>query len=295
MAKIMLLDGGMGQELIQRAGDKPTPLWATQVMMDRPGLVQEVHSDYFKAGATIATTNTYALLPDRLSKAGIEDSLSDLRDAALTEVKAAQKVHGSGRIAGAIGPLGASYRPDVFPEHSAGVAAYSAVVTALAPEVDLILYETVASVAHAKAALEAAQNCGKPVWLAVTVDDQNGTLLRSGEKVSEVAALSGADAFLANCSAPEVMGDAIDALLASGKPVGAYANGFTQITNDFLKDSPTVDALQKREDITPARYAEFALDWVNRGATIVGGCCETGPDHIAALAARLIAEGHDII
>jgi S-methylmethionine-dependent homocysteine/selenocysteine methylase len=61
MAKITLLDGGMGQELVARSGDEPTPLWATRVMMDHPGMVRAIHEDYFAAGATVATTNTYAI------------------------------------------------------------------------------------------------------------------------------------------------------------------------------------------------------------------------------------------
>ena len=56
-----LLDGGMGQEQVARSGDEPTPLWATRVMLDHPGLVRDIHADYFAAGATIATTNTYAI------------------------------------------------------------------------------------------------------------------------------------------------------------------------------------------------------------------------------------------
>ena len=64
MTQIILLDGGMGQELIHRAGDRPTPLWSTQVMIDHPGLVAEVHRDFAAAGATVATTNTYAIHRD---------------------------------------------------------------------------------------------------------------------------------------------------------------------------------------------------------------------------------------
>ena len=72
MTKITLLDGGMGQELIHRAGDRPTPLWSTQVMMDHPGMVEAVHEDYFRAGSGIATTNTYCIHHDRLVKTGID-------------------------------------------------------------------------------------------------------------------------------------------------------------------------------------------------------------------------------
>ena len=72
MAAITLLDGGMGQELVARSGDEPTPLWATRVMIDHPGLVRDIHADYFAAGATIATTNTYAIHHDRLERVGMD-------------------------------------------------------------------------------------------------------------------------------------------------------------------------------------------------------------------------------
>ena len=56
--EITLLDGGMGQELVARSGDRPTPLWATQVMMDHPGLVRAVHADYFAAALCLRTASS---------------------------------------------------------------------------------------------------------------------------------------------------------------------------------------------------------------------------------------------
>ena len=70
--QITLLDGGMGQELVARSGDEPTPLWATRVMIDHPGLVKAIHDDYFAAGASVATTNTYNILHDRLEGVGLD-------------------------------------------------------------------------------------------------------------------------------------------------------------------------------------------------------------------------------
>ena len=293
---IILLDGGMGQELVHRSSVAPTPLWATQVMLDHPGLVQAVHADYFAAGATIATTNTYAIHRDRLAGTGLEDRFEELHKLALAEAQAARKAHESGQIAGSIGPLAASYRPDIHPPHAEAVDRYSEIANLLAPAVDFIICETVASLAHASAVLQGAQAAGKPVWLSVTVDDEDGSRLRSGESVAEVAdlAASGAVALLANCSAPEAMAAALPHLLKSGLPVGAYANGFQQITKDFLKDKATVDALRARRDLGPDAYAKFALGWVDQWASIVGGCCEVGPAHIAELAQRLLAAGHRI-
>ena len=296
MAEIILLDGGLGQELIHRAGDRPTPLWSTQVMIDHPGLVGAVHGDYFAAGATVATTNTYCIHHDRLEKAGLDGQFHTLHAAALTEAAAARRAVGHGRIAGSIGPLVASYRPDVHPPHAEAVAKYAEVARVLALHVDLIICETVASLAHARAVMAGALTAGLPVWLSVTVDDRDGSRLRSGEAVADVVQVgAGAAALLANCSAPEAMAAALDALKTAGKPFGAYANGFTQITADFLKDQPTVDALSARRDLTPEVYARYALGWVGQGASIVGGCCEVGPAHIATLARALKAAGHTIV
>jgi len=298
MADVTLLDGGMGQELVHRAGNRPTALWSTQVMMEHPGLVQAVHGDYLAADATIATTNTYAIHRDRLAPAGIEDRFLALHRAAVAEAKAAVAASGRGRIAGSIGPLVASYRPEVHPPHAEAVAKYAEVAGLLAPHVDLILCESVASLGHARAVLEGAQMAGVPVWLSVTVSDRDGTVLRSGEAVAEVARVArdaGAVAVLANCSPPEAMAAALEELGTAGLPFGAYANGFTRITEDFLKDRPTVDALLPRRDLGPAAYARFALNWVAQGATIVGGCCEVGPAHIAELARALRAAGHNLV
>lgn len=298
MSKITLLDGGMGQELVARSGDAPTNLWATQVMIDHPGLVQSVHADYFAAGATVATTNSYAIHHDRLAKFGMDDRFEALHKQALDEAKAARDAHGSGRIAGSLGPLVASYRPETLPPHAEAVAKYAEIARLLAPHVDFFLAETVASLAHARAVLEGAKAGGKRIWLSVTLDDDDGTRLRSGERVADLAPIlaeGGAEAVLANCSAPEAMAAALKEFARMGLPFGAYANGFRQITKEFLKDDPTVAALEARPEMTPALYADFALKWVEMGATIIGGCCETTPAHISEIARRLRAAGHDIV
>lgn len=292
MTQITLLDGGMGQELVHRAGDNPTPLWSTQIMIDHPGLVEDVHRDFCSAGATIATTNSYAIHRDRLESTGLEAKFEDLHMKALYEAKQA----GAGRIAGSVGPLGASYRADVMPPHDEAVRKYDEVVALLTPHVDLIICETVVSVASANAILEAAQKSGKPVWIAFTVSDRDGSLLRSGEPLADALAVCDvAEALLVNCSAPEAIPAALDVLAKTGKPYGAYANGFEMITEDFLADKPTVDALSKRRDFTPALYADHAMKWVDQGATIVGGCCEVSPSHIAEIAKRIRAAGHQIV
>lgn len=299
MSDITLLDGSIGQELVKRSGDRATPLWSTSVMIDHPDLVREVHDAYFKVGATIATTNTYAVLRDRLKRlAELEDKVEELTSTALNAARAARDAHGSGRIAGALGPLMASYRPDICPPAAEAEQMYEEPVRLLSPHVDLLLIETMSSVDQADGALRAAMKSDKPVWLSMTVDDDDGTILRSGEPLTNIApvvARHNPDAVLINCSRPEAVAAALDIVKSFGKPFGAYANGFTRISEGFLQDKPTVDALEQRVDLTPLAYADFAMSWVDQGATIVGGCCEVGPDHIAELANRLRSAGHRIV
>jgi len=298
MSAITLLDGSIGQELVKRSGDRATPLWSTQVMMDHGDLVQQVHGDYFAAGASVATTNTYAVLRDRLERIGLQDEAPRLADIAVTAARAARDAHGRGRVAGALGPLVQSYRPDLCPPAHEAVAIYAEPVAALATGVDLLLPETMASVDQARGALLAARASGLPVWLAVTVMDADGTRLRSGEPLDALAPLMAEmppDAILLNCAPPEAITQGLPHIARFGLPFGAYANGFTRISEGFLGAAPTVDALERRSDLTPAAHAEAAMGWIAQGATIVGGCCEVGPAHIAELARRIREAGHDIV
>ena len=299
MSDITLLDGSIGQELMKRSGDQPTTIWSIQVMMDHPGMVSEVHQEYFRAGATLASTNTYCVHRDRLEKVEMDpDLMPGLIDKALSEAAAARAAAGGGRLAGCLGPLEASYRPDIKldPDFAAGV--YAEEVALMKDRIDFFLMETVSSLEHAIGAMRGTKGCGKPVWLSMTVNDEDGTRLRSGEALTDLAPIVEAhqpEAVLINCSRPEAMEAALDIVKGFGKPFGAYANGFTHISAGFLKAKPTVDALSARTDLGPQDYARFVMGWIGQGATIVGGCCEVGPEHIAELARQLRAAGHRIV
>lgn len=298
MTSIALLDGSVGQELVRRAGERATPLWSTQVMIDHPKLVGEVHLHYFAAGATIATTNTYAVRRDRLARAGLEDRFAALTEAAILSARRARAAHGAGRVAGSIGPIGASYRPDLAPPPKEAAQNYAESVALMRDSVDLLLIETVSSLQQAEGALMACAGQGLPVWLALCVDEADGTRLRSGEALGDIAPLVARyepEALCINCAPPEVTGAGLDVLARFGRPFGAYANGFTRISEGFLQDAPTVDVLNARHDLGPEAYARHAMGWIDQGATILGGCCEIGPAHIAELATQIREAGHEIV
>lgn len=285
---ITILDGGLGQEIVARTG-KATGLWSVQALLDCPDTVRQIHADFFSAGADIATTNTYCVLPDRLVPHDLDKRLEELTEIACSLAVAARDAHGSGRIAGSLGPLGFSYQPDQCPPADSAAEVYYRVCRAQSDFVDFFLAETMASVEQVKGVLMATAGFDKPVWVAVTVDDTNGSRLRSGEALTELFPLLGeygVQALLINCSKPEAVTEGVSVLAQQPIIYGAYANGFTGIHKDFNQVGSTVDLLESRTDLDPVSYANFAAKWIADGAKIVGGCCEVGPMHISELRLR---------
>ena len=286
---ITLLDGGMGQELVARSTKPPTGLWSTQFIMDQPDLISAVHDDYFAAGAEVATTSTYAVHRDRLAPFDVEHLFESLHETACKLAVASRDNHGSGKVAGSLGPSGWSYRPDLAAPAEQAAELFAEIARLHAPYVDLHICETMSSVDQARGAVMGASVTGKPVWLAISVDDDNGKLLRSGEPVADVIPLLAQyeiAALLVNCSTPEAIGQTMVELAGYDVPIGGYANGFVDIAGSFKEAGSTVDKLETRTNLGPTIYAEMVAKWVADGATIIGGCCEVGPAHIRELATR---------
>ncbi|MCG6884687.1 MAG: homocysteine S-methyltransferase family protein [Silicimonas sp.] len=290
MTEITILDGGMGQELVARISDKPTGLWATRLMMDHPEIVREIHADFFAAGAGIATANTYAIHHDRLAGTGAEARFEELHLLALGLAAEARDAHGGGRIAGALGPLGGSYKAELAPPSAEAAPLYAEIVALQEPYVDLFILETMSGVDQARGGLMGTRATEKPVWLSLSVDDEDGTRLRSGEALADVLPLVeefAPEAVLINCSRPEAVSAGLPVIAGMGRPFGGYANGFTVIVESFRQAGATVDLLDARTDLGPVEYADFVDRWIGLGATIVGGCCEVGPAHIAEITRRV--------
>lgn len=302
---ITLLDGGMGQELVKRSKKEISPLWSTQVMIDEPEIVRDLHADYIRAGSRVITLNAYTMTPERLKRDGQVEDFEVLQLAAVSAATSARISAGvpGVRIAGCLPPLVASYHSEVAPKYEDMLESYSKIVAVQVPHVDVFLCETMSSIDEAKAALVSAKKSGLPVWVSLTVKDDAGleqaesqqSILRSGESLAEAIAMlddMGADAKLINCSKPEAIAAAWPDMNAENGVTGAYANGFTSIEN--LKPGGTVKSLESRSDLGPEPYAEFAIQWATDGATLIGGCCEVGPAHIEALAKRFVEEGYSV-
>jgi S-methylmethionine-dependent homocysteine/selenocysteine methylase len=284
-----LLDGGMGRELRNRGVPILDTIWSANALLVAKDTVLQVHKDYIAAGADIITTNTYGIIRSELKKEGIEDKFVELnRLAGKLAITASRSSEEGVAVAASLPPLRGSYRPDLVGKFDEMVPLYREQAEILEPYCDLFICETMSSGEEARAAATAAGEFGRPVWVSFTLHDDKSGKLRSGETITEAAAklkdlpVSG---ILANCAAPESIDAAMPELAKLGKVAGGYANTFQEVPKDWVMDGkkPTDGLLKLREDLDPEHYAAHAKAWLAAGARVIGGCCGTGPAHIARL------------
>ena len=315
----IILDGGMGSELIRRGAGDQRGLWSARALLEAPEAVAAVHGDYIAAGADIIITNTYSTIPSYLGKldmaerwleltalagelarSAADDAVSKMRgagsmatDGAAGKMQAVRSMAADGaagkvQVAGSLPPLGESYRADLVPVDAEAQPLYRQMVEALDPYVDLFICETMSSAREARnAASMARRHSSKPVHVSWTLAEAAGAGLRSGESVA--AALDGVadlapDALLFNCTSPEAIASALAQLAdMTDQPLGAYPNRFN-VPAGWTLDN---DAQTERRELSVAAFVEHALQWRELGASLIGGCCGIGPEYIAAAADRL--------
>ena len=197
-------------------------------------------------------------------------------------------------IAGCLPPIAASYVASAALNYDDSYDQYSQLIEIQAQHVDVFLAETISNITEAKAALAALKAAGQKCFIGLTLSDDLSNSLRSGESLEaaiDQLGSEGVDGLCVNCSFPEAVDAALPLLAASGLRFGGYANGFTSI--EGLAPGTTVDNLEARQDLPPAAYARHALGWAEAGATIIGGCCEISPEHIAFLHKSLCDAGYN--
>jgi S-methylmethionine-dependent homocysteine/selenocysteine methylase len=284
-----ILDGGMGRELQRLGAPFRQPEWSALALLQGPEYVTQAHEGFARAGANMISTNSYAIVPFHIG-----DTLFSERGLALAGLagQLARDVadrHGV-RVAGSLPPVLGSYRPDLF-EVKAARAILTVLIEGLTPFADVWLAETLSSLGEAELVGEMLAADSRPLWLSFTLNDEGSASLRSGESIEAAVALAqklGAAALLFNCSAPEVMEEAVAraraAMGTDAIEIGVYANGFAHSDTEVPANGGLRDI---RADLDPPRYLEWARKWVAAGATMVGGCCGIGPKHIQALAGGL--------
>ena len=262
-----LLDGGMGTMLQVRgleAGGAPERL-----NLERPDVVREVHRAYVAAGADIITTNTFGASAHKLG----EDPTPFIR-AAVTLAREA----GAPLVAQDIGPLGAMLEPmGSMPFEEAYNQFAQQVEAGKEAGADLILIETMSDLLEAKAALLAAkEHSDLPVLVTMTFGEDGRTFLGTEPTTAAVTLTAlGADAVGINCSlGPKDLVPMVRQMLAATHlPILVQPNA----------GIPHIEEGKTVFDVGPEEFGRWAETFLDDGVGLLGGCCGTTPDHIAAL------------
>ncbi len=289
----ILLDGATGTELDRRGVDTSLPLWSARALIDRPDVVRSIHADYLIAGAEMITTNTFRTHRRTLDRAGQIDRAKELTQYAVQLAREAiDQTQRAAYIAGSMSSLEDCYSPQLVPPDDELRVEHQEMARDLAGAgCDVLLIETMNTIREAAIATQAAKAMGLPVCVSFVVgpngrppdnpqaaQDDEPMLLLSGESIEEAVraiSLLQPDVILINCVPFNVIDRAFDQLRSSSAvPIGLYAN---------VGHTDEVVGWTLTDDVLPEAYAARARQWIDRGAKIVGGCCGTSIEHIAAI------------
>ena len=290
--KTRILDGGMGQELLARGMKSNSTLWSANAILDENyhQLVLDTHIDFIKAGAEIIVTTTFATRQKRLKENNLSDKFEYLNQKAGEIAQEAKKKFPKTYVAGGIPPQNLTYEVDDRDEAEI-IENFNKQAKALDPYIDFFYFDVWCSIKEVKCGIEAIKEFKKPYLVGLHISE--GTTLPSGESIKEIKDIIDENALgvILACVSPENFEKNLYELKSLNIPFGFKLNGFVttklkeSYTSIFIgnKSNPN-EILGKREDLTPSRIKEIAKEFNDAGATIIGGCCETTPSHIKAMA-----------
>ena len=287
---LFVVDGALATELERRGADLADPLWSAKCLLERPELIRQVHLDYFKAGADVATTATYQASFEAFARRGIgRDAAARLMQGAVALAAGARDEYWSdpanhpGRlrplIAASIGPYGAmladgsEYRGHYALSDEELAAFHRPRLEVLAHSgVDLLACETIPCLREALVLVRLLrEHPAITAWISFSCRD--GARNCEGEEISACAAALRGNAQIAavgvNCTRPEHVADLLARMRGqTDAPLIAYPNS-----------GECYDPKSKRWSGARSGHAfgEWAQAWHQAGARLIGGCCRTTP------------------
>ncbi|KAB8308308.1 homocysteine S-methyltransferase [Erwinia endophytica] len=290
----LVLDGAMASELESRGCDLTDALWSAKVLIENPELIYQVHYDYFKAGAQVATTASYQATPQGFARRGLNEADAlrliacsvELASRARADYLAEQVEAGALLVAGSVGPYGAflangsEYRGDYsLPQQEMIDFHRARVRTLIDAGADLLACETLPSFAEIKALVYLLEEFpAMPAWFSFTLRDSEH--LSDGTPLYEVVTL------LESC--PQVVALGINCIAM--EKVTAALTVLSSLTTIPLVVYPNAggqyDASTKTWHSAAATCSlpDHLQAWQKAGAKLIGGCCRTTPADIAAIA-----------
>jgi homocysteine S-methyltransferase len=285
-----ILDGGMGQELLAR-GMKPNgTLWSANALLKEEyhQLLLDTHLDFIKAGAEVIVTTTFTTRRVRLRDNKVEDKFEYLNNKAGEIAQKAKEQYPEVLIAGGLPPQYLTYEEDTRADEEIKQNFYDQ-AKLLDPYVDFFYLDVLSSVKEFKLAIEAISDFQKPYLIGAHISE--GVNLPSGEKISDISNSIDHNNLLGimlSCVSPENFTKNLEELRNLGVPFGfklnAFVttnpkNGYTNNYNTSKTGNPN-EFLGQRKDLIPEKMGNLVKKFKEAGATILGGCCETTPQHI---------------
>jgi homocysteine S-methyltransferase len=296
----LILDGGLATELEARGCDLKDELWSARLLLENPALIQQVHYDYYQAGADCGISASYQATIPALMARGLSaaEAVELIRLAVQLVIQARDQfwmepTNRQGRlrpiVAASVGPYGAAladgseYTGDYDLDEAGLVEWHRPRWHILANSgADMLACETIPSHNEMRALAQLmAETPDMPAW--VSFSGRDGQHINDGTPIAECAAfLDGVAQVVAvgiNCTPPSLIPSLIrEVRSVTEKPIVVYPNS-----------GETYDAVDKvwLGQSVPAEFGTFSREWRKEGAALIGGCCRTSPAHIRQIADRM--------
>lgn len=298
---VVWLDGGLASELERRGHDLDDPLWSAALLLSRPDAIAGVHTAYLEAGADVLITASYQASDEGLAARGLSpteiDAVYERATSLAVQTRDAFAAAHSDRapalVAASIGPYGATradgseYRGDYDLDRDALVEFHRRRMRRLAHGADVLACETIPCAAEIEAlavvlAEVLPEHHRLQAWVSMSCRDAAHT--SAGEPIEDalapVLSVPGVVAVGINCTAPRHVTSLVQRIgaIVKDQAIVAYPNAGEHWHAE--------DHRWSGDGTEPASLAALAGEWIAHGARLVGGCCRTGPEHIAAMRSR---------
>ena len=296
MSTFKILDGAMGSELIRWGMELPEHIWSAAANLTNPELVLKIHREYVDAGADYITANTFRTTPRTFGKidglvtgcssqalprdveVNKKETVIKSRESLFTAVKLAKEVaSNSVKVLGSIASLEDCYSPELFPGKNTAITEFRQLGGWLSDAgVDILLLETMNSIAEAEAGLIALQSFELPIWVSFVMKDDEHLL--SGDLLLDALTLlqdHSVNTVLLNCNPLQRTEKAMILLTENwtGK-WGIYPN------LGIGEPSPN-GRITKYESME--KFTALMEKAIDLGASVVGACCGSTPEQIGEL------------
>ena len=290
--KPRILDGGMGQELLNRGLKPRGTLWSAEALIKEEyhQLVIDTHVDFIHAGAEVIVTNTFTARKGRLIQNNCLDYFELINKKAVELALRARDVSKKNiLIAGGLPNQKQTYSADLGDDINEVKSRFNEQAFFLKDDIDFFYLDVMGSGIECKIALESIDKYNFPVLVGVHIKD-NGKL-PSGENISQIVQNYKNDRWLGiitACVSPAGYELVKDELKTINLPYGFKLNAFDKIPDNYnvtssdswgTKGNPN-KILGINKDLTEERFFDFVKNYMIEGATILGGCCEIKPSHI---------------